>query len=29
MKLTHPKGLRTQIIGFKGPNTVILMVFGP
>ena len=24
-----PKGPRTQIIGFQGPNTIILMVFGP
>ena len=24
-----PKGPRTQIIGFQGPNTMILMVFGP
>ena len=24
-----PKGPRTQIMGFQGPNTIILMVFGP
>ena len=24
-----PKGPRTQIIRFQGPNTTILMVFGP
>ena len=23
------KGPRTQIIGFQGPNTILLMVFGP
>ena len=24
-----PKGPRTQIIGFKGPNTINLLAFGP
>ena len=26
---TYPKGARSQIMGFEGPNTTILMVFGP
>ena len=25
----NPKSPRTQIIGFSGPNTIILVVFGP
>ena len=25
----YPKGPRTQIIGLLGPNTIMLMVFGP
>ena len=27
--LISPKGPRTQIIGLQGPNTMIIMVFGP
>ena len=27
--LIRPKGPRTQIVGFWGPNTIILMAFGP
>ena len=26
---TIPKGLRTQIVGFLGPDTILIMVFGP
>ena len=28
-KYVNLKGPRTQIIGFQGPNTISLMVFGP
>ena len=24
-----PKGPRTQIVGFEGLNTIILLIFGP
>ena len=27
--LPNPKGPRTQIMGFQGPNAIILMVLGP
>ena len=27
MKESYPKGPMTQIIGFQGPSTIILMVF--
>ena len=26
---SNPKGPRTQIIGFQGPNTINVIVFGP
>ena len=26
--VVYPKGARTQIIEFKGPNTIVLLVFG-
>ena len=29
IKRVNPKGPGTQIIGMYGPNTIILMVFGP
>ena len=28
-KNSNPKGPRTQTIGFQGPNTIALVVFGP
>ena len=27
--LTYLQGPRTHILGFSGPNTIILLVFGP